>query len=944
MESSSNYLRRPLDTDTTTPQQKKTHAAIPQHMTLPQLLLYKASISKHLPILFCLCNHVLVTTLCNCEFLIVKMAEPIPPVPPNSDVKKWSKKTPQETLADFWDKFHSKHPGKVTSIFPRSLYRSVFPPINLRGARSARNAAESYEAAAKDCRDKVKRIVRECHRTNEKFTDPDFDIERDPDHNCLYGLIRDSYGAGDTVASRPQVTAWDVKNSLDTLAQSNMLGNNGTVPMDLGELGKFIGSDGPSATDVGEWCSGPGSVHRVDWIFESPQFTIGGYSSSDIKQGVAGDCWWLAAVATIAHRKDLMDRVCVARDEECGVYGFVFQRDGEWISTVVDDNLYLTSRDFDFYSDVYDSTGRKARRYRMRKQTGSEALYFAHCEDPNETWLPILEKAYAKVHGDYDATDSGWPGEAVEDMTGGVTSTVAANRVLNKDRLWKELVNTDGEFVFALAAMETGLDWKKNGIALGHAYSILQSREEVDEDGTKIRLVQVRNPWGERTDNGVGEWNGPWSDGSKEWTPYWQKKLNHTFGDDGVFWISYRDMLNTFMYIHRTRLFDEKWTIIQQWTSANISWVTGYLQTKFQIEVKRAGLAVIVLTQLDERYFKSFEGEYYFELHFILQELDAPTSEHICRVRPVHKWENRSVSCEVELDPGKYEVLPQITATRHSTGSKPVEDIVKEYADKNPQKLRQIGMNFDQAHAKGGVTDEDELLEKKRAEDKRKKQEKKRKKKAKEKKEIAKAAKAVGQAADAMKKAVEDGSAKTGGAKDNKEEGKIEKKEDSDTKSETKEAAEKTSTADQGDSQKPTIESRPGTAKDSLPMKDTGSSQRQENSSNQPGKSTEAPDLPSAANVITEKLESTGEQGEGKEEEKKEDEDDEDEDEDEESESEKSDEGDKLNLNSPWNAVCVLGLRVYARDPELTITLVKAKEGKEATALTVDGQPAGATM
>ena len=26
----------------------------------------------------------------------------------------------------------------------------------------------------------------------------------------------------------------------------------------------------------------------------------------------------------------------MARDEECGVYGFVFFRDGEWISTVVD--------------------------------------------------------------------------------------------------------------------------------------------------------------------------------------------------------------------------------------------------------------------------------------------------------------------------------------------------------------------------------------------------------------------------------------------------------------------------------------------------------------------------------------------------------------------------------------------------------------------------------
>jgi len=77
-------------------------------------------------------------------------------------------------------------------------------------------------------------------------------------------------------------------------------------------------------------------------------------------------------------------------------------------------------------------------------------------------------------------------------MTGGVTSTIASNRVLSKEKLWKELVNSDGEFVFALSAMGTGWDRKKSGLALGHAYSILSSREEVDEDGNKVRLVQIR--------------------------------------------------------------------------------------------------------------------------------------------------------------------------------------------------------------------------------------------------------------------------------------------------------------------------------------------------------------------------------------------------------------------------------------------------------------------
>jgi hypothetical protein len=384
------------------------------------------------------------------------------------------KKSPQQILSEFWDSFHTKNPGKVTSIFPRALYASLLAPTESKGASSTSNAQASYEIAARECREKVKRIVRECERTNQKFTDPDFDIERDPRKNCLNGLVRD----GDDL---------DTSDSDDA----------GRSPEENQDSGSARPKSAPKARKRRGVCGSefysPGSTHRVDWIFDSPKFTMDGYSSSDIKQGANGNCWWLAAVATIAHRKDLMQRVCVARDEECGVYGFVFQRDGEWVSTVVDDNLYLNYSDYDVYGDSHDSSGKKGRQHRARFQSGSEALYFAHCEDENETWLPLLEKAYAKIHGDYEAISGGWSGEAVEDMTGGVTSTIPTNRVLRKDRLWREMTNTEDEFVFALSAMDGGAGiGQKTGLALDHAYSILQSREEVSEDGKKVRLVQIR--------------------------------------------------------------------------------------------------------------------------------------------------------------------------------------------------------------------------------------------------------------------------------------------------------------------------------------------------------------------------------------------------------------------------------------------------------------------
>jgi hypothetical protein len=86
-----------------------------------------------------------------------------------------------------------------------------------------------------------------------------------------------------------------------------------------------------------------------------------------------------------------MEKLCVARNENCGIYGFVFYRDGEWFPSVVDDNLYLINEDFD--QDLYDGTGNRARLYKKQKQTGSQALFFSKCGSPNETWLPLLEEA-----------------------------------------------------------------------------------------------------------------------------------------------------------------------------------------------------------------------------------------------------------------------------------------------------------------------------------------------------------------------------------------------------------------------------------------------------------------------------------------------------------------------------------------------------------------------
>ena len=51
----------------------------------------------------------------------------------------------------------------------------------------------------------------------------------------------------------------------------------------------------------------------------------------------------------------------------------------------------------------------------------------------------------------------------------------------------------------------------------------------------KTRLVKLRNPWGRY------EWQGAWSDGSKEWdeNPIIKARLRPSVDNDGTFWMPY---------------------------------------------------------------------------------------------------------------------------------------------------------------------------------------------------------------------------------------------------------------------------------------------------------------------------------------------------------------------------------------------------------------------
>ena len=192
-----------------------------------------------------------------------------------------AKSAPQEVIDKFWDDLITKKPAKVTRIFPSSLYANLLPPKHKPGTSTGKNAAESYETAAAECRARVKKVVTECHRTNEKFTDPEFDIEYLSDRNCLEGL---KYWYNDEpTATGSSVSPDSLGDALSTLLRSNVLAHT-SAAFDLETASRVLAGTGSGSGPVNGSGACPGSVHRVDWIFEKPEFEIDGFDSSDVVQ------------------------------------------------------------------------------------------------------------------------------------------------------------------------------------------------------------------------------------------------------------------------------------------------------------------------------------------------------------------------------------------------------------------------------------------------------------------------------------------------------------------------------------------------------------------------------------------------------------------------------------------------------------------------------------
>jgi hypothetical protein len=253
----------------------------------------------------------------------------------------------------------------------------------------------------------------------------------------------------------------------------------GSMPADMMEWNRLSKREVDGMTSFALF--GPG----VPGVDEEP--------TSLVIQGALKNCWFVGACAILSTKPELVKALFVSDQDQFGSKGFYtvrFFKQGLARYVHIDDRVPC------------NRAGR---------------VTYARTVEPNEGWLMLVEKAYAKLHGCYQNLVYGQVERGLRDLTGWPTFKHA---LVDEDgELWETLKKylTYPGWLMGVEFREKGTPG--HGLLAGHAYAVLDMVEAHSDataqyDQLDVRMVKLHNPWGMTT------WNGPWSQNSGLWAQY----------------------------------------------------------------------------------------------------------------------------------------------------------------------------------------------------------------------------------------------------------------------------------------------------------------------------------------------------------------------------------------------------------------------------------------
>ena len=296
---------------------------------------------------------------------------------------------------------------------------------------------------------------------------------------------------------------------------------------------------------------------------------------NDVSQGLLGVCYLLSSMSSIAENPPRLQKIFNTKESNpYGVYSVTFYSTGIPTEIIVDDRF-----------PCYENGGGPL----FSKPKG------------DELWVLVLEKAWAKLFGNYCVTEAGLMSDALDALLGAPTELVHIDKDTTTDKVWADFISWEKEEYVLCCATKGDIDQEKTGLVGGHAYTVLG----VYELGSH-RLLKLRNPWGKF------EWKGDFSDNSPLWTVEYKMAVAYTNADDGVFCMTVEDFVKHMDYYTVCYYKDDYHRCHMEIESQ------ARHPEYFEFELEEASLLNIEVLQKDKRHFPESAGYDYSPVEIML--------------------------------------------------------------------------------------------------------------------------------------------------------------------------------------------------------------------------------------------------------------------------------------------------------------------------------------